>query len=70
MPSWSGLHIGGRSLPGIRRAHQARSDTSSGSRFLAKSRSDFKLNFNVFLVIIGGASLCVCDLSHFTNFVG
>src|SRR6516164_505641 len=46
--------------------------TSSVSRFLPKSRSDFKLSFNVFFVIMLGASLSpgrVCALD-FLNFVG
>src|ERR1017187_8966602 len=43
--------------------------TSSGRRFLAKSFSDFKLSFNVLLVIMVRSSLC-CDAVQFTNFVG
>ena len=59
MPSLSGLHM----CRTISTGHSSRSSSSisssSGSRFLAKSRSDFKLRFNVFLVIIAGTSLCV-----------
>src|SRR5271165_2557157 len=72
MPSWSGSHM----VWTISSGHSSRSsssiNTSSGSRFLPKSRSDFKLSFNVFLVIIANASLLagrVCAL-RFANFVG
>src|SRR5271165_3736088 len=57
MPSWSGLDM----YRMISTGHSSRSShamsSSSVRRFLAKSRSDFKLRFSVFLVIIGGASL-------------
>src|ERR1035441_9347466 len=70
MPSLSGLHI----WRTISSGHSSRSSssrrTSSGRRFLAKSLSDFKLSFSVLAVIMGGASLYLCDGSQFTNFVG
>src|SRR3974390_1134525 len=57
MPSLSGLLM----YRTISSGHSSRSSnaisSSSGKRFLAKSRSDFKLRFNVFFAIIGGASL-------------
>src|ERR1022692_4621928 len=57
MPSLSGSDISRT----ISTGHSSRSanaiSSSSGRRFFAKSRSDFKLNCNVFLVIIVGASL-------------
>src|SRR5271165_1989926 len=57
MPSLSGLLM----YRTISTGHSSRSssaiNSSSGRRFLAKSRSDFKLRFSVFFVIIGGASL-------------
>src|SRR5271157_5149702 len=57
MPSLSGLLM----YRTISTGHSSRSSnaisSSSGRRFLAKSRSDFKLRFSVFFVIIGGASL-------------
>src|ERR1051326_5415048 len=53
--------------------HSSRSSNSrrvsSGRRFLAKSRSDFKLSFNVLGVIIGCSSLWG-DAAHFLNFAG
>src|SRR5215469_11875848 len=46
--------------------------TSSVSRFLPKSRNDFRLSFSVFLVIIRGASLSPGRVRAlgFLNFVG
>src|SRR5215471_3413390 len=56
MPSLSGLHMCCTTSSG----HSSRSSSAinswSGSLFLPKSFSDFKLNFNVFFVIIGGSS--------------
>src|ERR1035437_4009753 len=53
----------------ISTGHSSRSSnaisSSSGRRFFAKSRSDFKLNCNVFLVIIVGASLLFLDRNLF-----
>src|ERR1019366_60119 len=60
----------------ISTGHSSRSSnaisSSSGRRFFAKSRSDFKLNCNVFLVIIVGASLCLLgrNLFHFADLAG
>ena len=58
MPSLSGLLM----YRTISTGHSSRSSSamssSSGRRFLAKSRSDFKLSCRVFLVIMAGASLC------------
>src|SRR5450432_2091606 len=69
MPSWSGLHMSWTTSSG----HSSRSSnsrsTSSGKRFLAKSRSDFRLNFKVLAAIIINSSLC-CDAAQFTGFVG
>src|SRR5271157_5788963 len=63
MPSLSGLLM----YRTISTGHSSRSSnaisSSSGRRFLAKSRSDFKLRFSVFFVIIGGASLFFLDRS-------
>ena len=57
MPRLSGLLM----YRTISTGHSSRLSRSirswSGRRFLAKSRSDFKLKFKVFLVIIDGASL-------------
>src|SRR5271166_1936524 len=57
MPSLSGLLMYRTMSTG----HSSRSSnaisSSSVRRFFAKSRSDFKLRFNVFFVIIGDASL-------------
>src|ERR1039458_2785292 len=69
MPSWSGLHMSRTTSSGHSSAASNSSSFSSGRRFLAKSLSDFKLNFNVLFVIIGCASLC-CDGSHLAYFVG
>src|ERR1019366_4707099 len=72
MPSLSGSDI----CRTISTGHSSRSSnaisSSSGRRFFAKSRSDFKLSCNVFLVIIGGASLCFLgrNLFHFTDLAG
>src|ERR1035437_230309 len=72
MPSLSGLLI----CRMISSGHSSRSSnaisSSSGRRFFAKSRSDFKLNCNVFLVIIDGASLLFSgrDLFHLTDPAG
>src|ERR1017187_5536529 len=60
----------------ISTGHSSRSSnaisSSSGRRFFAKSRSDFKLSCNVFLVIIVGASLCFSgrNLFHFADLAG
>src|ERR1035441_5462990 len=72
MPSLSGLLI----CRMISSGHSSRSSnaisSSSGRRFFAKSRSDFKLNCNVFLVIIVGASLLFSgrDLFGFADLAG
>src|ERR1051326_887691 len=63
MPSLSGLHI----CRTISMGHSSRSSSSirvwSGNRFLAKSRSDFKLSFKVLLVIMG-SFLSVLQFLH------
>src|SRR5664280_2220604 len=72
MPSLSGSDICRTMSTG----HSSRSSnaisSSSGRRFFAKSRSDFKLNCNVFLVIIVGASLLFSgrDLFRFADLAG
>src|ERR1039458_1655019 len=72
MPSLSGLLI----CRMISSGHSSRSSnaisSSSGRRFFAKSRRDFKLNFNVFLVIIVGASLLFSgrNLFRFADLAG
>src|SRR5208282_6514795 len=71
MPNWSGLHI----CRTISSGHSSRSSSSrifsSVRRFLAKSLSDFTLNFKVlFAIMIGSSLLLCCDAAHFSNFVG
>src|ERR1035437_6706320 len=72
MPSLSGSDICRTMSTG----HSSRSSnaisSSSGRRFFAKSRSDFKLNCNVFLVIIVGASLLFSgrNLFRFADLAG
>src|ERR1019366_9296715 len=65
MPSLSGSDI----CRTISTGHSSRSSnaisSSSGRRFFAKSRSDFKLSCNVFLVIIVGTSLYFLDRNLF-----
>src|SRR6476661_3468529 len=68
MPSLSGLHMW-RTISSGHSSRASRSiNTSSGRRFLANSRRDFRLNFRVLFVIIAGASLCSNAL-HFADFV-
>src|SRR5271166_940640 len=72
MPNWSGSHMVWTMSSGHSSRSSSSINTSSGRRFLPKSRSDFKLSFNVFLVIIANASLLAGRVSAlcFLNFVG
>src|SRR5271166_4298421 len=68
MPSLSGLHMWRTISSGHSSRSSSSRSTSSGRRFLAKSLSDFKLNFSVLAVIMFRSSLCR-DGSHFADFV-
>src|SRR5271167_2692188 len=69
MPSLSGLHIWRTTSSGHSSRPSNSRSTSSGRRFLAKSLSDFKLNFRVLFAIMGDASFC-CGAAYLTDFVG
>src|SRR5664280_3699687 len=72
MPSLSGSDICRAVCSGQSARSSSAVRSSSGMRFFSKSRSDFKLNCKVFLVIIDGASLLFSgrDLFRFADLAG
>src|SRR5581483_9455048 len=68
MPNLSGLHIWRTTSIGHSSRASSAISSSSGRRFFPKSRSDFRLSFSVFGVIIG--ILSMSDQVQFANFLG